>query len=677
MLTDTIFKAKAFIKICIYLALLIPILESSANAGSAFSAGASPEVRMTRQLELLNEEIEKKGYTHKVGPNPALTQTIEELCGLVPPIGWQRLAPWYEPRKEKLMLLEQALPPFFDWRSQLSSFPPVRSQGSCGSCWAFSTVAPFEFNLYREGQGPADLSEQYLLSCNPWGWNCSDGGWFAHDLHVDPGAVSETSFRYVAYDAACPEAANPPQRLDHPYHLAGWGYIGNGYDVPNPDQIKQAIYEFGPVAAAVCAGRQFQAYVGGVFNADETASCGGPGGVNHGIVLVGWDDNAYCGEGKYGAWILRNSWGSGWGEGGYMRICYGTSGVGFAANFILYDGGNRVYDINVQLAGTGSGYVTSSPSGINCGLDCTSTYEKDTAVSFSAFANDASVFLGWEGGACSGTGTCNAIVTGPIELTALFTSSVVTGLIGSYYNNILGRTTEAGADIIWAKEIERIFSLGIDISEGFIALAKLFFNSPEYIGYNKTPADYISDLYHTFFGREPDEGGLTFWTDLLQRGVSRNTIMTYFAYSDEFKAYMQTILGPDPTRPEGNLINDLYRGFMTRLPDDEGFQYWLGRMRSAQCEGPNAIKALCNEIAFLFTHSSEYIAKNRTDNEYVEDLYNGIMRRSAFNPDEYTFWLDKIATGKLTRDAVLQEFINSPEFLNRVNNVIAAGCYND
>jgi cathepsin L len=95
------------------------------------------------------------------------------------------------------------------------------------------------------------------------------------------------------------------------------------------DKIKQAIQTYGPVAAAVYVGSYFQSYTGGVFDKNESSNggfcgCSAPSQVNHAIVLIGWDDSKQ-------AWLLRNSWGPGWGESGYMWIKYGASQVGYAA----------------------------------------------------------------------------------------------------------------------------------------------------------------------------------------------------------------------------------------------------------------------------------------------------------------------------------------------------------
>ena len=99
--------------------------------------------------------------------------------------------------------------------------------------------------------------------------------------------------------------------------------------------LKQAIYDYGPVSAAICVGYAFHYYDGGVFDTDETSSCPPGNPVDHGVVLVGWDDN----RGSSGAWLLKNSWGPYWGEDGYMWIEYGISNVGYGAAYVDYEGG--------------------------------------------------------------------------------------------------------------------------------------------------------------------------------------------------------------------------------------------------------------------------------------------------------------------------------------------------
>ncbi|RKX26064.1 MAG: hypothetical protein DRP47_08795 [Candidatus Zixiibacteriota bacterium] len=96
------------------------------------------------------------------------------------------------------------------------------------------------------------------------------------------------------------------------------------------DAMKQAIFDYGPISVAVAANGAMQAYGSGIFDGcDEEAP------INHAVVLVGWDDS----QGPAGVWIMRNSWGTGWGEGGYMRMPYGCSRIGYNACYIRYSGG--------------------------------------------------------------------------------------------------------------------------------------------------------------------------------------------------------------------------------------------------------------------------------------------------------------------------------------------------
>jgi predicted secreted protein len=214
-----------------------------------------------------------------------------------------------------------ALPASFNWCDQ-NGCTPIKNQGGCGSCWAFATVGPLESNLRIQQGLTTNLSEQYLVSCNTEGWDCS-GGWWAHDYHQwkyaykesQAGAIQESSFPYVAANAAC---GGP---YVHPHKITSWAYVGNDYSVPSVEAIKKAIHNYGPVAAAIYVGSDFQSYRGGIFSSTQT------GVVNHGIVLTGWDDGL-------GVWILRNSWGTGWGESGTMKIRYGISQVGYAASYV-------------------------------------------------------------------------------------------------------------------------------------------------------------------------------------------------------------------------------------------------------------------------------------------------------------------------------------------------------
>jgi C1A family cysteine protease len=225
-------------------------------------------------------------------------------------------------QEESLSADLTALPGSFNWCDH-NGCTPVKNQGSCGSCWAFATAAPLESLIKINDGVTVDLSEQYLVSCNSDGWGC-DGGFWAHDYHdwkmvngeTEAGAVLESNFPYASRDVTC----NPP----HPkaYRIDSWQYVCPDC-TPTTAQLKQAIYTRGPLSVSVCVNDAFQNYSGGIFS--------GPGcsDLNHGVVLVGWDDDDGC-------WIMRNSWSSAWGEDGYMRIKYGVSGIGSYAAYVAY-----------------------------------------------------------------------------------------------------------------------------------------------------------------------------------------------------------------------------------------------------------------------------------------------------------------------------------------------------
>ncbi len=295
------------------------------------------------KLAELRDRVQRDGGTFTVGPNPATYRSMDQLCGLVPPKhDGQPSGDVNPPGGGDDHPHLWGLPQKFSWLDQ-GGCTPIRDQRDCGACWAFATVGPLECNiLIRDGK-TVDLSEQWLVSCNQEYYGCM-GGWMAMDYFVskaDPcggiGAVLESEFPYAAADLPC----GCP--YTHPYTIKSWAFVGNDSSVPPTESIKQAIMDYGPVGAGVCVDDLFSYYTGGIFNLSAN------GEVNHGIVLVGWDDT----QGSHGVWILRNSWGPSWGESGYMRIEYGCSSVGFSAARLDYPG-----------SGGGGGGGSSSPAAI-------------------------------------------------------------------------------------------------------------------------------------------------------------------------------------------------------------------------------------------------------------------------------------------------------------------------
>lgn len=114
-------------------------------------------------------------------------------------------------------------------------------------------------------------------------------------------------------------------------------------------------------------------------------------------------------------------------------------------------------------------------------------------------------------------------------------------LITHYYTSILGREPDAGGLAFWDNQITEKQAQGLDVKPVFREMAIQFFNSPEYLGNNTNNTEFITDLYRTFFQREPDNGGITFWSDQLALGVTRDAVIDSFLHSPEFTAFMQSL----------------------------------------------------------------------------------------------------------------------------------------
>jgi hypothetical protein len=188
---------------------------------------------------------------------------------------------------------------------------PIKNQGACGSCWAFATIGPIEYIIKNITGTSIKLSEQYLISCNKFGFNCIKGGWWVFDTLYE-GLILDDTFKYTASDIPC-QYNFPLLR----YGLISWNYINSDIQT-----IKNTILIYGPVTTAISVSGYFYSYRSGVYTIDSKIP------VNHAVVIIGWDDSK-------DAWIIRNSWGDNWGISGYMYIKYEICSVGDGAAFVI------------------------------------------------------------------------------------------------------------------------------------------------------------------------------------------------------------------------------------------------------------------------------------------------------------------------------------------------------
>jgi hypothetical protein len=211
------------------------------------------------------------------------------------------------------------LPDSWDWREQGVGLPPARQQGSCGSCWAFGTVAALEGAIAIFDQKLVNLSEQAVLDCSNKG-SCG-GGFWAYKYLLNQGLAEESNYPYVGYDQYCKKPK------DRPYRIESYHYIQSG-DI---DAMKAAIHRYGVIGVTMRSCGSIPGYSGGVYDSTECNKYS----TNHIVALVGWDDTIQHKLGK-GAWIMRNSWGTNWGNDGYGLFAYGTAQIGKSATYVVY-----------------------------------------------------------------------------------------------------------------------------------------------------------------------------------------------------------------------------------------------------------------------------------------------------------------------------------------------------
>jgi len=226
----------------------------------------------------------------------------------------------------------KALPTSFDWRTK-GAVTPVKNQGQCGSCWAFSSTGNVEGQHFLSGQKLVGLSEQNLVDCDhecmPYDGESScdsgcEGGLMPNAFHYiasNNGIDSETSYPYEAVDGTCSF-----KRADVAAKITNWTMVSQ-----NETQMAAYMYQHGPLSIAADA-EEWQFYVFGVFE----GPCGTS--LDHGILIVGYGSEIDWLGLEIDYWWVKNSWGADWGLDGYLMIQRGVGECGlnlFACSSIV------------------------------------------------------------------------------------------------------------------------------------------------------------------------------------------------------------------------------------------------------------------------------------------------------------------------------------------------------
>lgn len=218
-----------------------------------------------------------------------------------------------------------SLPASVDWRSK-GAVTPVKDQQSCGSCWSFSTTGALEGAFAIKTGNLVSFSEQELVDCDyiknggsSLGCNGGDMASAMKWIGKNNGLCSESSYPYVSGET---HTNGPCQHTCS--NVAGSDVISVSSVPPKSESAMMSALVKNPVSVAIEADQSsFQLYKSGVF----TGACGT--NLDHGVLLVGYDSES---------WIMKNSWSSDWGEGGFMRMGRGNYNDGAGQCGVLLDG---------------------------------------------------------------------------------------------------------------------------------------------------------------------------------------------------------------------------------------------------------------------------------------------------------------------------------------------------
>ena len=283
--------------------------------------------------------------------------------------------------------------PAIDWRNNNGNHvTPVRDQGGCGSCVSFGSMGLIESMAHIETGRWVDLSEADSHFCSSHGANC--GGWWPDqclDQVLARGVCDEAGFPYPsAFPGndihASPPACNLP--ADRATRLTN---ITARHSLADATAVKNHLTNVGPVTGCLSVFNDFFSYAGGVYHHVTGALAGG-----HCVLVIGYSEVEQC-------WIIKNSWGTGWGVGGFGKIAYAD--LMFNGSFFPMYGAS-----GVKLPSSGwqplGGKLTTEP---------VVRANKDGRLEAFARGTDNALWHCWQmtpGGAWSGWASRGGVITG-------------------------------------------------------------------------------------------------------------------------------------------------------------------------------------------------------------------------------------------------------------------------